>query len=99
MNKLTKKLGYKSGSLRFATEDILKEICDVTHGHLSLFGLMNDKNNKAQLIVDDVLTKCDKISLHPLINSSSTIISQNAFQFLTHYFRKDNIKIMNFSEL
>lgn len=99
MNKLTKKLGYKSGSLRFANEDLLKSLCGVTHGHLSLFALMNDTEKKCQLIVDESLLKCDKISLHPLINTSSAYISEKAFECLVHYFRGDNYKVMNFNEL
>lgn len=99
MNKLTKKLGYKSGSLRFANEDILKSICGVSHGHLSLFGLMNDNEKKSQLIVDESLLKSDIISLHPLINTSSVYISENGFECLLKYFRGDNYKVINFNEL
>lgn len=99
MNKLTKKLGYKSGSLRFANEDLLKSICGVSHGHLSLFGLMNDIEKKSQLIVDESLLKSERISLHPLINTSSVYISENGFECLLKYFRGDSYKIINFSDL
>ena len=53
----------------------------VEQGHLSLFAKMNDPENKVKLIVDKRLLDTPMVSLHPLINTSSTIISSQDFVY------------------
>ena len=48
-------------------------------GHLSLFAKINDPENKVQVIIDKRLLEAKTVSLHPLINTSSTIISHDDF--------------------
>lgn len=70
---------YKSGSLRFADNELLKSMLGVEQGHLSLFAKINDPENKVQVIIDKRLLEAKTVSLHPLINTSSTIISHDDF--------------------
>ena len=51
----------------------------VEQGHLSLFAKLNDPENKVQVIIDKRLLEAPTVSLHPLINTSSTIISHEDF--------------------
>ena len=48
-------------------------------GHLSLFAKINDMENKVRVIIDKRLMDAEKVSLHPLINTASTIISHDVF--------------------
>lgn len=49
-------------------------------GHLSLFAKMNDVEKKVQVIIDKRLMDADKVLLHPLINTSSTILDSKDFK-------------------
>lgn len=51
----------------------------VEQGHLSLFAKINDAEKKVQVIIDKRLVEAPTVSLHPLINTSSTIISHEDF--------------------
>ena len=73
-------LKYKSGSLRFADNALLKEILGVEQGHLSLFAKINDAEQKVRVIIDKRLMDAEKVMLHPLINTSSTIIAAKDFR-------------------
>ena len=48
-------------------------------GHLSLFAKINDMENKVRVIIDKRLMDAEKVSLHPLINTASTIIPHDGF--------------------
>jgi Ala-tRNA(Pro) deacylase len=73
-------LKYKSGSLRFADNSLLESILGVHQGHLSLFAKVNDVDKKVQVILDKRLLDAENVSLHPLVNTSSTIISGADFK-------------------
>ena len=44
---------------------------DITPGSVSVMGLMNDKENKVQLLVDEDVLVGEYIGCHPCINTSS----------------------------
>ena len=48
-------------------------------GHLSLFAKINDMENKVRVIIDKRLMDAEKVSLHPLINPASPILSHDGF--------------------
>ena len=50
-------------------------------GHLSLFAKINDVDKKVQVIIDKRLLDAEKVSLHPLINTASTVISGEDFKY------------------
>ena len=88
-------LQYKSGSLRFADNTLLKSILGVEQGHLSLFAKMNDTEKKVQVIIDKRLLNADKVLLHPLINTSSTILDSKDFKAFADKYAP-GYKIMEF---
>lgn len=49
----------------------MEEFLDITPGSLSVLGLMNDKENRVQLLIDEDLLKGEFIGCHPCINTSS----------------------------
>ena len=69
----TKELSKQIGSSRlsFASAEYMEEYLDITPGSLSILGLMNDKDNKVQLLIDEDVLKGEYIGCHPCINTSS----------------------------
>jgi len=69
----TKDLSKQIGSARlsFATADDMERLLDITPGSVSVMGLMNDKENAVQLLIDEDILKEDYIACHPCINTSS----------------------------
>lgn len=66
---LSKQIG--SSRLSFADGRYMEQYLDITPGSLSVLGLMNDKENRVQLLIDkDVLTG-DYIGVHPCVNTAS----------------------------
>ena len=57
--------------LSFANEKYLEEFLDITPGSVSVMGLMNDHENRVQLVIDEDLLKGEEIGCHPCINTSS----------------------------
>lgn len=69
----TKDLSAQIGSSRlsFADGSYMEQFLDITPGSLSLFGLMNDSENRVQLLIDEDVLTDEWIGLHPCINTSS----------------------------
>ncbi len=69
----TKDLSHQIGTSRlsFAAPEYMEKYLDITPGSLSVLGLMNDKDDAVQLLIDDDLLNGDYIGCHPCINTSS----------------------------
>ena len=68
-SELSKKIG--SSRLSFAKGEYMEQFLDITPGSLSILGLMNDKENRVQLLIDEDVLKGEYIGCHPCINTSS----------------------------
>ena len=68
----TKELSSQIGSARlsFAKDHYMEEFLDITPGSMSVLGLMNDKENRVQLLIDEDVLKGELIGCHPCINTS-----------------------------
>ncbi len=80
-----KKLGkmFGCGTLSFATEEKLMEILGVVQGGVTPFALINDKEHKVEFFIDQELTKCESLAIHPLVNTATVFISyKNLDKFL-----------------
>ncbi len=60
-----------SARLSFAPMEFMEEFLDITPGSVSVLGLMNDKENHVQLLVDEDVLKSECFGCHPCINTSS----------------------------
>jgi Ala-tRNA(Pro) deacylase len=60
-----------SARLSFAPEEYMERFLDITPGSVSVMGLMNDKENQVQLLVDEDVLKGEYFGCHPCINTSS----------------------------
>ena len=69
----TKDLSAQIGSSRlsFASGEYMEQLLDITPGSLSILGLMNDKEDRVQLLIDEDVLKGEYIGCHPCINTSS----------------------------
>lgn len=60
-----------SPRLSFAPEEKMLEFLDIHPGSVSVMGLMNDVENKVQLLIDKDLCSAEFIGCHPCVNTSS----------------------------
>ena len=57
--------------LHFAEPQYMEELIDCTPGSASVMGLINDKDKRVQLLVDDDVLNAEYVGCHPCINTSS----------------------------
>ncbi|MBR5420918.1 MAG: prolyl-tRNA synthetase associated domain-containing protein [Lachnospiraceae bacterium] len=69
----TKELSAQIGSARlsFAEPEAMLEYLDIEPGSVSIMGLMNDKEHKVQLLIDEDVLACEELGCHPCVNTSS----------------------------
>lgn len=70
---MTKDLSAQLGVARlsFANEDFMGQFLGVAPGSVSIMGLMNDAENRVQLLIDQDVLKGEFIGCHPCQNTSS----------------------------
>ena len=57
--------------LSFGKPEAMERLLDLTPGSVSVLGLMNDPENRVQLLIDEDVLKDPFIGCHPCINTSS----------------------------
>ena len=69
----TKELSKQINSARlsFADADAMLEFLDIEPGAVSIMGLMNDRNNAVQLLIDEDVLEDEYIGCHPCVCTSS----------------------------
>jgi Ala-tRNA(Pro) deacylase len=60
-----------SSRLSFAPEEYMVKFLDITPGSVSVLGLMNDKDCRVQLLIDEDVLRGEYVGCHPCINTSS----------------------------
>jgi len=73
----TKDLSAQIGSARlsFAEEIFMRDFMHISPGSVSVLGLMNDKENRVQLLIDRDVIAQQFFGCHPCVNTSSLRIS------------------------
>ena len=66
---LSKQIG--SSRLSFADGAYMEQFLDITPGSLSVLGLMNDRENRVKLLIDEDVLKGEFFGCHPCINTAS----------------------------
>lgn len=66
---LSKQIG--SSRLSFASGEYMEQFLDITPGSVSVLGLMNDHENRVQLLIDEDILKAEYFGCHPCINTAS----------------------------
>lgn len=72
---LSKEIG--SSRLSFASGEYMEQFLDITPGSLSVLGLMNDPENRVQLLIDGEILQDAFFGCHPCVNTSSLRIRTN----------------------
>lgn len=69
----TKELSGQMGvsRLSFGDESFMEQFLDLHPGSVSVLGLMNDKDKRVQLVIDEDVLKEDLFGCHPCENTSS----------------------------
>lgn len=60
-----------STRLSFGSAEYMEEYLNITPGSVSVMGLMNDKDNKVQLVIDQDVANMEYVGCHPCMNTSS----------------------------
>lgn len=92
----TKELSGQLGCARlsFAEPEYMLEYLDITPGSVSVLGLMNDHENKVQLIVDEDVLKGEFVGCHQCINTTSLkLYTDDIFGKLIKEMHHDMIKV------
>ena len=66
-----------SGRLSFGSAELLGEVLGLTPGSVSTFGVINDRENRVSVVLDEALMHYDRINLHPLVNTATTGIPRD----------------------
>lgn len=61
----------QSTRLSFASSEEMEKYLDTTPGSVSIMGLMNDREHRVQLLIDEELLEHEYIGCHPCVNTSS----------------------------
>jgi len=69
-----------SGHLSFGSPDRLKKYLGVDPGSVTVLATINDPENAVELIFDEVLWKEEAFQFHPLVNTSTLVISRENLQ-------------------
>lgn len=69
----TKELSGQLGIARlsFGSPEDMERLLDLTPGSVSIMGLMNDPENRVQLLMDEDVLQGEWLGCHPCINTSS----------------------------
>ena len=69
----TKDVSAQIGSSRlsFGSAEHMEALLDLTPGSVSVMGLMNDREGRVRLLIDEDVLKGEYVGCHPCINTSS----------------------------
>ena len=73
MKELGKEL--EAPELRFANAEELMHYLGVSPGSVTLFGIINDKQHKVNIVLDSAIFEQERVGFHPLINRATTVVS------------------------
>lgn len=92
----TKELSAQLGCARlsFADAEDMQKYLGITPGSVSVMGLMNDKENNVQLLVDREIAENEYLGCHPCVNTSSLKIkTKDVFEKFLKNVRHDYITV------
>jgi Ala-tRNA(Pro) deacylase len=74
-----------AGHLSFGSAQRLERHLGLTPGSVTVLGLANDPAHAVELFVDEDVWRCERWNCHPMINTSTLVISRpNIERFLAH---------------
>jgi Ala-tRNA(Pro) deacylase len=80
------------GRVSFGNAEDMLAFLGVTPGSVTLFGVINDKENQVTVFIDEALLAHDKINAHPLTNEATTnLATTDMLKFLEAHGHKAQI--------
>ena len=70
----------ETSKVSFGSPERLMENLGVTPGSVSLFAIVNDQKNRVEVIIDESLWASDAFQFHPLVNTSTLVISRDSIK-------------------
>jgi len=64
-----------SGRLSFGKPDLLREVLGIEPGSVTPFALINDRDRRVNVVLDEALLANDTLNFHPLTNTATTTIA------------------------
>ena len=71
-----------SARLSFGSAELLGEALGVEPGSVTIFALLNDRDQRVSLVLDRALVESDPVNFHPLLNDATTAIPRDALPVL-----------------
>src|SRR3954468_18984835 len=78
LKRLHEPLGA-SGRLSFGSAELLREVLGVEPGSVTPFALLNDREQRVAVVLDENLMRHEPVNFHPLVNSATTGVSRADF--------------------
>lgn len=71
-----KELRHKIGAhhLSFGKPDLLMEVLGVEPGSVTILSLINDTDNRVNVVIDAAVMEHDAVNCHPLVNTATTTV-------------------------
>ena len=82
LNRVPALIGAPAGTGRFsfASEDLMFETLGVRPGSVTALGLINDVERRITFVLDRRLHEAEIVNFHPLTNTATTALDQQAFR-------------------
>ena len=69
----------------FGKPELLKEVLGVGPGSVTPFALINDHEQRVNVILEEQMMQCELVSFHPLTNSATTTLTPaDLMKFIRH---------------
>ena len=86
----------RQGKISFASPERMQRYLGLSGGSVSVFGLINDRDNHVHVFLDSALQSSERISFHPNENTATVVLpydsflrflewSGNSYEFITLY--------------
>lgn len=66
--------------MSFASPERLMEYLGLTPGSVTILAALNDREGRVEVVVDEELWRCDAMQCHPLVNTSTLVISRDGLE-------------------
>jgi Ala-tRNA(Pro) deacylase len=66
--------------LTFGSPEDMEKMLGVTPGSVTLMGLMNDREGRVELMIEESIWNHDAIQCHPLINTATLVVPKSGME-------------------
>ena len=71
LKRVHEKIGAQ-GRVSFGSADLLEEVWGVRPGAVTPFGAVNDQAGRVRVVLDEAMTRHERLNFHPLVNTRTT---------------------------